>query len=180
MKKVLFIGIVTLFTAAISFGQIRPVDNEPNVRTAPAPASFEAKYEGGMFGYSKKEKGTIRFDDVNDRLVFFGQDGKEKFSVPYGAMLVVSPTSQSVTSTTGNVVRNIPLPGAGLGSLIKEKKRYLVIQFNDPDVDVRGVVNFRVEDKETLDLVVPALGEKAKLSQRGDAFYRPKTTKSDN
>ena len=37
-------------------------------------AKLEAKYEGGMFGYSKKIQGTIKFDDANERLVFFGQD----------------------------------------------------------------------------------------------------------
>ncbi len=176
MRKVfvgLFLGILLCVAA---FAQVRPVgDDEAKTPRAAAPASFEAKYEGGMFGYGEREKGNLKFDDANERLVFFGKDGKEKFSVPYGAMLIVSPSSQSVTSTTGNVVRNIPLPGASLGSLIKEKRRYLVIQFEDPDVNVRGTVNFRVEDKETLDSVIPAIGEKAKLTQRGDAYYRPRS-----
>lgn len=178
MKKIVYIFAVTfaLFTSVLAQ---RPVGNDdPAKPRGAAPASFEAKYEGGMFGYAEREKGTLKFDDINERIVFFGRDGKEKFSVPYKAMLVVSPTSQSVTSTTGNVVRHIPLPGAGLAGLLKEKRRFLVIQFDDPDVDVRGVVNFRVEDKETLDVVVPAIGEKAKLQQRGDAFYRPRATKT--
>lgn len=176
-KLVVSFGFIFV-CAAVSFAQVRPVDAEPTAPRSAAPASFEAKYEGGMFGYNAKEKGNLKFDDTNERLVFFGKDGKEKFSVPYQAMLVVSPNSQSVTSTTGNVVRHIPLPGAGLASLIREKRRYLVIQFDDPDVDVRGTVNFRVENKETLDSVIPALGAKAKLTQRGDAYYRPRSAQT--
>jgi hypothetical protein len=174
MKKLVFVFAVTFALSAAVFAQ-RPVgaDDTPKAR-GPVPAAVAAKYEGGMFGYNEREKGSLKFDDINERMIFLGKDGKEKFSVPYKAMLVVSPQSQSVTSTTGNVVRHIPLPGAGLAGLLKEKRRFLVIQFEDPDVDVRGVVNFRVEDKETLDVIVPAIGEKAKLQQRGDAYFRPR------
>lgn len=145
----------------------------------PAPASVRAKYEGGVFGYSKKEKGTLKFDDANSRLVFYGPDQKEKFSISYNAMLVIYPQSQSVQSTTGAVASHIPLPGAGLLGLMREKRRYLVIQFDDPDVDAKGLVNFKLDNKELLDSVLQTLGEKAKLQQRGDAYYRPKKTKSD-
>jgi len=143
----------------------------------PAPASFEAKYEGGLFGFSKKQEGTLKFDDLNERLVFLGKDKKEMLSIPYKSMLVVSPQSQSVQSTTGKVVSAVPIIGVGLlGGFIKEKRRYLVINFDDPDVDARGLVNFKLENKELLDSVVNTLGEKANLKQRGDAFYRQRTT----
>lgn len=142
--------------------------------------SFEAKYEGGLFGFADKESGTLKFDDQNERLVFFGKDQKELFGIPYESLLVVSPQSNSVTSTTGNVVSHIPLPGAGLASLIKEKRRYLVLQFNDPDADVRGVVNFKLENKELLDSVVDTLGKKAEMTQRGDSYYRPRPKTTDN
>jgi hypothetical protein len=89
-----------------------------------------------------------------------------------------TPNSQSVTATAGNVIKWVPLPGAGLVGLLREKKRYLVINFDDPNVDVRGTVSFRVEDKETLDKVIPTIGTKAKLTQRGDAYYRPRTARS--
>jgi hypothetical protein len=175
-KLCLIVSFVAMFSA-VAFAQ-RPVgDDDSQKARVTAPASFEAKYEGGMFGYNQKETGSLKFDDTNTRIVFFGKDEKEKFSVPYNAMLVVYPNSESVTSTTGNVIKYIPLPGAGLASLLKEKRRYLVIQFDDPDVDVRGTISFRVEDKETLDVVVPALGDKAKLTQRGDAYYRPRPAK---
>jgi hypothetical protein len=140
----------------------------------PAPNSVNVRYEGGMLGYSSRESGTIEFDDINERLVFFGKDKKEKFSLPYASLLVVQPHSRSVTSTTGNVVRNIPLPGAGLGGFIREKRRYLILQFADPVVDTRGTVSFRLDNREMLDRVIEAIGEKAGLTQRGDAYYRPR------
>jgi hypothetical protein len=181
MKNIfLLAGFLTLFSVC-AIAQPRPIEPKkpaPTPKTQ-APASFEAKYEGGMFGYSTKETGTLKFDDFNSRLVFYGKDQKEKFSVPYAAMLVIYPQSQSVQSTTGAVASHIPLPGAGLLGLMREKRRYLVVQFDDPDVDAKGLINFKLENKELLDAVLSTLGEKAKLEQRGDAYYRPKKAKSD-
>ena len=133
-----------------------------------------------MFGFNKKEEGTLKFDDENERLVFYGEDQKEKFHIPYKSVLVIYPQSKSVTSTTGNVVRHIPLPGAGLAGLIKEKRRYLVLHFDDPDVEAaKGVLNFKLEDKVLLDSVIQSLAGKAKLTQRGDAYYRPRQIKNE-
>lgn len=167
--------LLTLFTSVLH-AQPRQIDMSSAPKTVkPAPESFGAKYEGGMFGFNKNEDGTLKFDDANARLVFFDEDKKEMFSIPYASMLIVSPQSKSVQSTTGTVVRAIPLPGAGiLGGFIKEKRRYLVISFDDPDVDAKGLVNFRLENLETLDSVIAALAQKAALKQRGDAYYRPR------
>ena len=107
-------------------------------------------------------------------MVFYGPDGKELFGIPYDALLVIYPQSKSVTSTTGNVVSHIPLPGAGLAGFIKEKRQYLIVQFDDPDVDAKGTVNFKIENKELLDSVIQTLAEKAALQPRGDAYYKPK------
>lgn len=165
---------------ASAFGQPRPVENARSAAKAkPAPESFPAKYEGGMFGFNDKETGTLKFDDANDRMVFLGKEQKESFSIPYASLLVIYPQSQSVTSTTGNVISHIPLPGAGLAGFIKEKRRYLIVQFEDPDIDVKGAVNFKLEDKELLDSVLQTLADKAKLTQRGEAYYRPKKADSN-
>lgn len=176
MKKFGLIAAAMISFAAISTAQPRPVEKtaKPIVKKSTAPESFKAKYEGGMFGYNEKAEGVLKFDDANNRLVFFGTDQKEMFAIPYGSMLVIYPQSKSVTSTTGNIVSAIPLPGAGLAGFIKEKRRYLILHFDDPDVDAKGVANFKLEDKELLDSVIQALGEKARLEQRGDAFYRPR------
>lgn len=180
MKVLVFTVATFLLVSSAASGQMRPVgeDNSPAAKKA-APASFQAKYEGGMFGYNEREEGTLKFDDVNKRIVFYGKDQKEKFSIAFDAMTVIYPQSRSVTSTTGHVVRNIPLPGAVLGGLIKEKRRYLIVHFDDPDVDARGIANFKLENKETLDAVIQALGDKAKLTRRGEAFYRPRATKTE-
>src|SRR5215217_2306313 len=177
MNRISFFVIALLLWAGSVSVQPRPVELSAKpvaLNTAKAaPASFEAKYEGGMFGYSEKEAGMLKFDDDNQRLVFFGKDQKEKFQIPYKSLLVVYPQSKSVTSNTGNIVRNIPLPGAVLGGLIKEKRRYLVVHFDDPDVEAaKGLVNFKLENKELLDSVIHSLAGKANLMQRGDAFYR--------
>lgn len=182
MKKVLFFLALSLFLCA-SFvsAQPRPVDKTITpAAVKPAPPTFPAKYEGGMFGFSKKEEGTLKFDDGNSRLVFFDKNQKEKFSIPYKAMLVVFPQSQSVQSTTGKVVSVVPYAGL-LGGFIKENRRYLIINFDDPDVEAKGLVNFKLEDKDLLDSVIVALGSKAELKPRGDAYYRPKNaTEADN
>ena len=178
MKKVvLLLGAIFFAFSLNAFAQPRPVDKtQPSpVDVKPAPPAFTAKYEGGMFGYSKKEEGTLKFDDDNSRLIFYTKEQKEKFSIPYKAMLVVFPQSQSVQSTAGKVVSVVPY-GGFLGGFIKEKRRYLVINFSDPDVeDAKGLVNFKLEDKALLDSVIAALGTKASLKQRGDAYYRPKS-----
>ncbi len=181
MKKIILISSIVLCLSAAVFAQPRPADKTipQTVVAKNAPASFAAKYEGGLFGFTQKETGTFKFDDENQRVVFFGKDQKEKFGIPYKSLLIVSPESRSVTSTTGNVVRNIPLPGAVLGSLIKEKRQYLLLQFDDPDVDAKGIVNFKLDNRELLDSVIETLGKKAKLTQRGDAYYRPRVLKTD-
>lgn len=176
MRK-FFLFLVAVFTLAlVADAQPRPVETRSETKSAPvkpAPASFAAKYEGGLFGFNDKEEGTLKFDDINERLIFFGKDQKEKFALPFRAMLVVYPQSQSVQSTAGKVVSVVPYAGL-LGGFIKEKRRYLVVHFDDPDVEAKGIVNFKIEDKELLDSVIVALGEKAELKQRGDAYYRPK------
>lgn len=141
-----------------------------------APPSFAARYEGGMFGYSEKIKGTMHFDDANKRLVFRNKEGKEILGFPYKSVLVVEASSRKYTPTSATVASNIPLPGAGLLGLISSKNRYLAIQFSDPDSNVTGAANFKVANKELLRSVIYGLGEKAELKQRGDAFYRPRET----
>jgi hypothetical protein len=177
MKRVILLLSAILLFAAGAFAQVRPVE-KPVEEKGPkmeAPAAVTARYEGGLYGYGEKEVGTLKFDDINERLIFFGKDGKEKFSMPYGSMLIIYPQSKSVTTTAGSILKALPLPGAMLGGLIKEKRRYLIVHFDDPDVDAKGVINFKLDTKEVLDAVIEALADKAEMVQRGDAYYRPRT-----
>ncbi len=178
MKRILFLFVISLFASvSVVFAQPRPV-GKVEVKTdrkAPAPATVATKYEGGMVGFNDKQEGTLKFDDDNGRLVFLGKDGKEKFSLPYSAILLISPSERKVQSGTGRAIGAVPIFGAGLGgSLIKKKKNYLVIQFRDQDVDVQGTANFLLDTTELLESVIQTLGEKAELTQRGDAYYRPR------
>lgn len=185
MKTLIFAFIFAICAFSAVWAQPRPIEKPTPVAAAaaaikPAPTSFAAKYEGGMIGFTRREMGTLKFDDENERMAFFGADGKEVFGVPYKSLLAIFPTEKSVTSTAGNVIRAIPIMGSGLGGLIKEKRRYLVMQYDDPDVDAKGLANFKLETKELLDSVLKTLGEKAEMKQRGDAYYRPRPVKVDD
>jgi hypothetical protein len=174
MRKLLFLAISMFCLSAIAYGQPRVTVNVPPP-AKPAPPVFDAEYQGGVFGYSKKADGSLKFDDSSNRLVFLGKDKKEIFGIPYDAVMVTYPNSESVTSTAATVVSYIPLPGAGLARLIKSKKRYLVLQYDDQDMqNVKGTTSFKIDSQELLDSVMQTLADKAKLTQRGDAFYRPK------
>ena len=180
MKNILFLSVMVLFVCAShAAAQPRIVEKKPE-KTQPvtlAQVSFKAKYEGGMFGFSEKETGTMKFDGNNQRLVFFGKDNKELFGIPYDAIQVIYPQSKSVQSTGGKVMQQVPLPGAGIaGVFMKNKIRYMVINFDDPEVSAKGTVNFKFDNQEMLNSAIQTLGNKAEMQQRGDAFYRPKKT----
>jgi hypothetical protein len=144
----------------------------------PAPQTFKAKYEGGIFGFNKKQTGTLSFDDANNRLVFHNKEQKEYLSIPYSAVGGAYADSKSQTTTGGKVVRSIPLPyGANmLGLLSRKKLRYLILQFSDVDTKLAGVTSFKLESKEILASVLNTLAEKAGLEPRGDGFVRKKAT----
>lgn len=177
MKKLLFLLILSLFGCiSIISAQPRPADKTSSIAKANRTIlpSVEARYEGGIFGYGEREKGTIKFDDDNERLVFLAKEnGKELFSIPYKAILVVSPSSRKIQSGAGRAVGSAPIIGSGIvGSFMKKKKNYLVIQYRDPDVEVQGTTSFLIDTDELLEKVVYSLGEKAKMTPRGDAYYR--------
>jgi hypothetical protein len=163
MKSTIFVVLLVAASALNAFAQTS------------SPQTIPAKYEGGMFGFSKKESGSLKFDDMNNRLVFLGRDGKEKFSLPYSSINVVEPTSKSVRSvggTTAGVIAGTVVPGGGLLGLIRERRRYVTLQFDDPDVVARGSVSFKVGGTAEIASTVQRIGQKAGLTQRGEAYYR--------
>lgn len=179
MKKLGLFTVLLWSLGGSHLGQVRPVETSqlPPAPLAVLPTSFKAKYQGGLFGFSEKETGTIKIDDANQRVVFFGKDNKEKFGFSYASLLIVSPSTTVSTATTGKVISILPLPGAAAAGLMREKKRFLVLQFNDPDVDVKGTVSFKMDDKATLEQAIQSIGVRSKLTQRGDTFYRPRPKK---
>jgi hypothetical protein len=174
MKNILFV-ILGVF-ALTTFASAQPrLAERPAQQAANGPTSVEAKYEGGIYGSTGREKGTLKLDDVNKRLVFYRKsDQREMFSIPYDALVVVYPDSKVSTSQTGNVVSRVPLPGAGLAGLLSTRAQYLIVNFDDPDIDTRGTANFKFDDKKKLLAFIDTLGNRAKMKQRGDAFYRPR------
>jgi hypothetical protein len=172
MKGIILITLLFLFCSFTIYSQPRPVERSA---TPTAAASYPARYEGGIFGASSKDKGTLRFDDANERVSFYREDGREMFSIPFDAITVVYPDSKVSMSQTGNVISRLPLPGAGLAGLHNKRAQFVIINFEDSEIDAKGVANFKFEDKKLLMNFIDALGAKAKLKQRGDAYYRAKT-----
>ena len=155
---------------------MRPIESDTKLANIKAaPQTFEARYEGGFFGYAKKEQGKLKFDDENKRLIFYNEEGREQFFIPYKSLLVIYPSSKKVQSGTGRAIGAIPFPGTGIGGgFLKKKKNYLIMNFNDPDVNAQGTMTFLIDTDELLLSVVHTLGEKAELTKRGDAYYRPR------
>ena len=140
----------------------------------PAPQTFNAKYEGGVFGYSKKMEGTLTFDEGNQRLVFKDAKQKELLFIPYNALTGAYGDTHSVRPAAATVASNIPSIYALPAHFIKTKVRYLTLQYSDPDSKVMGVTSFRLENKDILDSVLNTLAGKAGLSRRGDIFVKKK------
>lgn len=173
MKSLFLLLLVVSSLSLIAPAQPRPAE-KPNTIDPNTPDSFEVRYEGGVFGMSGKEKGSLKFDDANERVVFYRQDKKEMFSITYEAMLMVYPDSKESQPTSGKVISRLPLPGAGLAGLISKDTKYAILTFEDIEIDQRPTANFKFDNKKDLLGFINKLGVKAKLTQRGDAFYRPR------
>ncbi|MDT4895587.1 MAG: hypothetical protein QOH25_664 [Acidobacteriota bacterium] len=145
----------------------------------PAPQTFKAKYEGGIFGYNKKQDGTLSFDDVNKRLVFRNKEQKEVLAIPYSAVTGAYSDTKAGRPKAAQVVGALPLPyGANMLSWLARKKyRYLTLQYDDADARARGVTSFKVENKELLNSVLNTLAEKAELEAHGEIFIRRREMK---
>jgi hypothetical protein len=175
-------SLVLALTAAAQAQRPRTIDRSAQSSSAPAPASVKAKYEGGVTGYMKKQTGTVNFDDAGARLVFKDKDAREYFSIPYKSFAAAWSDTHAVTSTAAKVVSAVPLYGIGLTSLLmpKNKQRFLVIQFDDPDTRMSGTTSFKMENKELVASVLSALAQKAELKPRGEAYIRaPQTADKD-
>ena len=139
--------------------------------TAPAPQSVKVKYEGGIFGYNKKQTGTLNFDDESSRLVFRDKEQKEYLSIPYKAIAAAYADTQSRRPKAASVIGSASLYTLP-ALLFKKKYRYLTMQFNDPDTQVRGVTSFKMDNKEILETILAAVAHKAELTPRGEAYVR--------
>ncbi|HUF03456.1 MAG TPA: hypothetical protein VMM38_04700 [Aridibacter sp.] len=182
MKRKLILAVLVIACAApAAYSQIRPVERTEEAETeTPVPENLpdtiETEYQGGIFGFSGKEKGILKFDLINERLLFADEAGKERFSIPFEAIKVVYPSQKKVRSGTGRAVGAVPLPGASIAGLfMKKKKNYLVIQYDDSEVDVEGAANFLVDTSDILTGAIHAIGQNAEMTRRGDSYIRKRS-----
>lgn len=138
---------------------------------AAAPQTMNAKYEGGIFGYSKAMEGTLSFDDVNARLLF-RKDGKELFFIPYNAVTSAFADTQKRQPKAATIASNVPSIYSLPAHFIKTKVRYLTLQFSDPDTRVGGITSFRLENKDLIESALYTLSQKAGLVSRGDVYVK--------
>ena len=154
LKKYAFAAVLGLFLVAnalpVAAQRPRAADDDPKqVATPPpqAPPTVKAKYEGGVFGYTKKKTGTLIIDSTNNRLVFKDDKGKEMFHIPFGSITGAYGDSHYKQPAAATVASHIPFYGLP-ASFIKTKVRYLTIQYDDPDSKAAGVTSFRLDNKQ--------------------------------
>ena len=173
MKYVLIASIVAM-SALAAYAQPRPVDRSTTIPDN-APDAFAARYEGGLFGNGAKEKGTLKIDEANQRVLFF-RPGEQRpmFEISYESLVVIYPDSKESVPQSGKVIGALPLPGAGLAGLMSKSTKYANLTFDDPEIEAKGTASFRFDSKEDLLTFINKLGSRAKMVQRGDAYYRRK------
>lgn len=173
-----------LAVSAIAVQAQRPRAMETSSTSAPvatpatqAPAAVKAKYEGGVFGYNKKQNGVLVFDDANNRLVFKNKDQKEVLFIPYEAVNQAFGDTKARRPTAATVISAIPAPyGLNIpAAFIKKKYQYLTMQFYDNDSNIGGVTSFKLADKATVAAVLNSLANKAGLTPRGEIFVKQRT-----
>lgn len=173
------IGILLLagmMTVTVNAQRPRTIDTGADktdaAKVAPAPQTVKAKYEGGVFGYSKTMEGTLNFDDTNGRLLFRNKQQKDVLFIPYDAVTSAFADTQKRRPSAATVASHIPIIYALPAAFIKTKVRYLTLHFNDPDTRVSGITSFRLENKEILASVLKTLAEKSGMTTRGEVYIR--------
>lgn len=158
----------------------RTMDPEPANTQAPPPAPkiVKAKYEGGVFGYTKTMEGTLMFDDANNRLLFKDKKPPKEISIPYEAITSAFADTQKRQPKAATVASAVPLIYSLPAHFIKTKVRYLTLQYSDPDSRVSGITSFKLQNKELLASVLATLAQKAGMTQRGDIYVKKKDTDS--
>ena len=152
----------------------RTLEPEPAKTPAPKPApkTVKAKYEGGIFGYTKTMEGTLTFDDENNRLYFKDKKPPKEISIPYEAITSAFADTQKRQPRAATIASHIPSIYALPAAFIKKKVRYLTLQYSDPDSRVSGITSFKLENKEVLESVLAALAHKTGMTLRGDVYVK--------
>ena len=174
MRTVLTLMLFGLMLTGAVAQRPRTMDPEPAKNSAPpsAPKTVKAKYEGGVFGYTKTMEGTLTFDDENNRLLFKDKKPPKEISIPYEAITSAFADTQKRRPAAATVASHIPVIYSLPARFIKTKVRYLTLQYSDPDSKVSGITSFKLENKEILASVLATLAQKAEMTQRGDVYVK--------
>ena len=176
MKLVAVLFLTSMVSVSVFAQRPRSVDTPTDATKAipaPAPQTMKAKYEGGIFGYSKTMEGTLSFDDTNSRLLF-RKDGKEVLFIPYNAVTSAFADTQKRQPKAATIASNVPLIYSLPAHFIKTKVRYLTIQISDPDSHASGVTSFRLENRDIIESALYTLAQKSGLTARGEVYVRKK------
>ncbi|HEU4796881.1 MAG TPA: hypothetical protein VFT02_14695 [Pyrinomonadaceae bacterium] len=167
----LLIGV--LLTGAFA-QRPRTAEPEPADKTSPAaaPKTVKAKYEGGIFGYTKTMEGTLTFDDENNRLLFKDKKPPKEISIPYEAITSAFADTQKRQPRAATIASHIPTIYSLPANFIRKKVRYLTLQYSDPDSRVNGITSFKLENKEVLASVLATLAQRTGMQQRGDIYVK--------
>ena len=180
MRIIVTVVLLGLFLTGAFAQRPRTSEAEPakpktttTASTASAPKSVKAKYEGGVFGYTKTMEGTLTFDDENNRLLFQDKKPPKQIHIPYDAITSAFADTQKRRPAAATVASQIPMIWVpNPAGWIKTKVRYLTVQYYDQDSRVSGVTSFKLENKELLESVLKALAEKTGMTQRGDIYVK--------
>jgi len=98
--------------------------------------TMKAKYEGGIFGYSKTMEGTLSFDDTNQRLLF-RKDQKELFLFLTMRVTPAFADTQNGSPRRPRILSGVPLIYALPAHFIK-RSSLSDSSYSDPDTPGRG------------------------------------------
>ena len=174
-----FIGSLLLLGALVTGAYAqrpRELEREGSkiTSTIPVPTTVKAKYEGGVFGYTKTMEGTLTLDDENSQLLFKDKKTTKQIHIPYEAVTSAFADTQKRQPTAATIAGSVPIIFAMPAKFIKTKVRYLTLQYSDPDSNQNGVTSFKLENKEVLNSVLVALAVKTGMTQRGDIYVKKK------
>ena len=174
-----FVGSLVLLGALLmgAYAQRpRSMETEPQQKPAPpaAPSTVKAKYEGGVFGYTKTMDGSLTFDDTNNQLLFKDRKTTKQIHIPYAVVTSAFADTKKRQPAAATVASAVPLLYTLPAHFVKKKVRYLTLQYNDPDSQQTGITSFKLENKEILESVLATLAQKSGMTLRGDVYVKKK------
>jgi len=175
MRTVLTLLLLGAMLTGVVAQRPRSMEKEPDQQQPappPAPKTVTAKYEGGVFGYTKTMEGTLTFDDENSRLIFKDKKPPKEIHIPYASITSAFADTQKRRPAAATVASAVPVLFTLPARFIKTKVRYLTLQYSDPDSKVTGITSFKLENKEILASVLATLAQKADMTRRGEVYVK--------